>query len=338
MLGKRISREEFYKRYPKPSRDELLNDPDTRESMTAEVTKFLDDRYTLYRELGASHEDATIQSRIDAGIAANALTKVGAQSQLNANIYMDNRGKYDDVNKLLEFVEAAKEPYSERANEVRRQNAMALDNLIESVRTELGVYGPYNKESIDNQSQQMQRRTRRRSSADGAPLKETAAPMNDPAASARYDAMADESMRRFRARNPKQEAAAPKSTDKGEGFLDNILGNLKSGVRSGMELLQKGDWAYSNMIGSGITGNDNRAEYRRLLEATPLGAIKIDRADTPAEKVQAYAAATGIAAANAGVRYGLPIGGVTLAGKALIDLTAALSPADYQEQGQIRMS
>ena len=145
MLGKRISREEFYKRYPKPSRDELLNDPDTRESMSAEVTKILDDRYTLYRELGASHEDATIQSRIDAGVAADALTKVGAQNQQNANIYMDNRGKYEDVNKLLEFVEAAKEPYSERANEVRRQNAMALDNLIESVRTELGVYGPYNK-------------------------------------------------------------------------------------------------------------------------------------------------------------------------------------------------
>jgi hypothetical protein len=317
MLGKRISREEFYKRYPKPSRDELLNDPDTRESMSAEVTKILDDRYTLYRELGASHEDATIQSRIDAGVAADALTKVGAQNQQNANIYMDNRGKYEDVNKLLEFVEAAKEPYSERANEVRRQNAMALDNLIESVRTELGVYGPYNKESIDNQSNQMDRRKGRRSSADDR---------------------ADETMRRFRARNPKQEAAAPKSTDKGEGFLDGILGNLKSGVRSGVELLQKGDRAFSNKIGSGITGNDNRAEYRRLLEATPLGDIKINRADTPAEKVQAYAAATGIAAANAGVRYGLPIGGVTLAGKALIDLTAALSPADYQEQGQIRMS
>ena len=149
---------------------------------------------------------------------------------------------------------------------------------------------------------------------------------------------ADQYMDRMRARMPEQEAAGPKSADKGEGFLDGILGNLKSGVRSGVELLQEGDRAYSNMLGSGITGNDNRAEYRRLLEATPLGDIKINRADTPAEKVQAYAAATGIAAANAGVRYGLPIGGVTLAGKALIDLTAALSPADYQEQGQIRMS
>lgn len=329
MLGKRISREEFYKRYPKPSRDELLNDPDTRESMSAEVTKILDDRYALHRELGASHEDATIQSRIDAGIAANALTKVGAQNQQNANIYMDNRGKYDDVNKLLEFVEAAKEPYSERASEVRRQNAMALDNLIESVRTELGVYGPYNKESIDNQSQQMQRRTRRRSSADGAPLKETAAPMNDPAASARYDAMADETMRRFRSRNPKQEAAAPEKKE--EGLLNQFVNFLLDVDQSAADKF-RGD----------VKGDSDMAAFRRDAQGMSIRDInkKVAAMGQPESQVEKFLRPAMVAmpyATNLATRS-LPLAGVTLAGKALVDLTAALSPADYQEQGQIRMS
>jgi hypothetical protein len=312
MLGKRISREEFYKRYPKPSRDELLNDPDTRESMSAEVTKILDDRYTLYRELGASHEDATIQSRIDAGVAADALTKVGAQNQQNANIYMDNRGKYEDVNKLLEFVEAAKEPYSERASEVSRQNAMALDNLIESVRTELGVYGPYNKESIDNQSQQMQRRTRRRSSADSA--------------RARYDATA--------------EAAAPESTDKGNGFLDMIMENVLR--PTGRALLDADQFAADKFRGR-VTGDSNMDAFRRDAQGMSIRDINkmVGQMGEPESQVERFLKPAMVAtpyATNIGARYALPLGGVTLAGKALVDLTAALSPADYQEQGQIRMS
>lgn len=312
MLGKRISREEFHKRYPKPSRDELLNDPDTRESMTAELTKFLDDRYTLYRELGASHEDATIESRIDAGVAADALTKVGAQNQQNANIYMDNRGKYEDVNKLLEFVEAAKEPYSERASEVSRQNAMALDNLIESVRTELGVYGPYNKESIDNQSQQMQRRTRRRSSADSA--------------RARYDATA--------------EAAAPESTDKGNGFLDMIMENVLR--PTGRALLDADQFAADKFRGR-VTGDSNMDAFRRDAQGMSIRDINkmVGQMGEPESQVERFLKPAMVAtpyATNIGARYALPLGGVTLAGKALVDLTAALSPADYQEQGQIRMS
>lgn len=282
MKGRQISREEYYKRFKKPSKEDLLNDPDTRESMSDEIKKFLDSKYALYREMGLSHEDATIGSRRDAGVAVDALSKIGAQNQQNVDIYLDNRDQYADVNKLLEFVEAAKEPYSERASEVKRQNAMALDNLIESVRAELGVYGPYNKESSKQKADNM--------------------------------AMPGTQARR-------------KEASKGDNFLNRML-----------EKLSKGDKAYANMLGSNIKGDSKRATYRRLLEATPLSEIKVTGADSPIESIQANLAATGLRAANVGVRYMLPAGAATAGAVGLMELTNALSPADYQEEGQIRMS
>tara|TARA_R100000322_G_scaffold49437_1_gene31130 strand:- start:161 stop:1177 length:1017 start_codon:yes stop_codon:yes gene_type:complete len=338
VLGKRISKEEFYKRYPKPSKDELLEDPDTRESMSAELTKFLNDRYALYRELGASHEDATIESRRDAGVAADALTKVGAQNQQNANIFMDNRGKYDDVNKLLEFVEAAKEPYSERANEVRRQNAMALDNLIESVRTELGVYGPYNKESIDNQSSQMDRRTRRRSSADSKPMANYQETMVD--TNKNYDAMANETMRRFRARNPKQEAATPE--EKAETFLDMFMNVVRPVAEPVGKALLDADQYMADKFRGAVKGDSDMAAFRRDAQGMSIRDInkKVAAMGQPESQAEAFLKPAMVAmpyATNLATRS-LPVLGGTLATKALIDFTAALSPADYQEQGQIRMS
>ena len=51
-----------------------------------------------------------------------------------------------------------------------------------------------------------------------------------------------------------------------------------------------------------------------------------------------YATGAGIAAVNAGYRYGLPAAGVTLAGKGLYDLTTQFgNAADYPEEQQLTL-
>ena len=69
-----------------------------------------------------------------------------------------------------------------------------------------------------------------------------------------------------------------------------------------------------------------------------MSEIKVTGADSPIESIQANLAATGIRAANVGVRYLLPPGAATAGAIGLMELTNALSPADYQEEGQIKMS
>ena len=56
--------------------------------------------------------------------------------------------------------------------------------------------------------------------------------------------------------------------------------------------------------------------------------------DTTAGRILGNVVRDGVAATNLGYRYGLPAAGVTLAGKALYDLTFG-NEADQQEQGQL---
>ena len=56
--------------------------------------------------------------------------------------------------------------------------------------------------------------------------------------------------------------------------------------------------------------------------------------DTMLGKALGNATRVGVAGTNLGYRYGLPAAGVTLAGKALLDLTFG-SESDQQEQGQL---
>ena len=94
------------------------------------------------------------------------------------------------------------------------------------------------------------------------------------------------------------------------------------------------DRAYANRIGKGI--NPHKEPLREMGSAIPLADIykkdPSERADTRLDKVMLEGLKASVMGANIASRYALPAGGVTLAGKALIDLTAAYGgPADQPE-------
>ena len=181
----------------------------------------------------------------------------------------------------------------------------------------------------------MDRRKRRRSSADSKPMANYQETMVD--TNKNYDAMADESMRRFRSRNPKQEAAAPE--EKAEGLLSMFM----NAVRPVGKALLDVDQSAADKFRGRVTGDSNMDAFRRDAQGMSIRDInkRVGQMGEPESQVEKFLKPAMVAtpyATNIGARYALPLGGVTLAGKALVDLTAALSPADYQEQGQIRMS
>ena len=70
----------------------------------------------------------------------------------------------------------------------------------------------------------------------------------------------------------------------------------------------------------------------QALGATPLrGPYEFTKGNNFAEAVAERALVGGMVATNVGYRYGLPAAGLTLAGKALMDLTQ-----DYQTSGTLR--
>ena len=139
---------------------------------------------------------------------------------------------------------------------------------------------------------------------------------------------ADQYLDRMRARMP-QEAAPEK---KEEGLLNQFVNYL-------LDV----DQAAADKFRGRITGDTNMDAYRRDAQGMSIRDInkQVSEMGEPESQVERFLKPAMVAtpyATNIGARYALPLGGVTLAGKALVDLTAALSPADYQEQGQIRMS
>ena len=141
---------------------------------------------------------------------------------------------------------------------------------------------------------------------------------------------ADQYLDRMRARMPKEEAAAPEKKE--EGLLNQFVNYL-------LDV----DQAAADKFRGRITGDTNMDAYRRDAQGMSIRDInkQVSEMGEPESQVERFLKPAMVAtpyATNIGARYALPLGGVTLAGKALVDLTAALSPADYQEQGQIRMS
>ena len=72
--------------------------------------------------------------------------------------------------------------------------------------------------------------------------------------------------------------------------------------------------------------------FAQALGATPLrGPYEFTKGNSFAEAAAERALVGGMVATNVGYRYGLPLAGVTLAGKALYDFTQ-----DYQTAGTLR--
>jgi len=100
------------------------------------------------------------------------------------------------------------------------------------------------------------------------------------------------------------------------------------------------DAKYAKKVQEGIK---NRGSWGSLgtemLSATPLrDTMQWHGAETRNEYIQAAALNAGIGAANVSSRYLLPAGGVTLAGKALYDLTTQFGgTADQQEPNQLSL-
>ena len=141
---------------------------------------------------------------------------------------------------------------------------------------------------------------------------------------------ADQYMERMRARMPQGEAAAPEKKE--EGLLNQFVNYLLDVDQSAADIAR-----------ADVKGDSNMAAYRRDAQGMSIRDINKQVAEMgePESQVEKFLKPAMVATpyvTNIGARYALPLGGVTLAGKALVDLTAALSPADYQEQGQIRMS
>ena len=100
------------------------------------------------------------------------------------------------------------------------------------------------------------------------------------------------------------------------------------------------DEAYADKILEGINNRGTQmGAARELLSSTPLReTMQWHGAETRNEYLQAAALNTAVGAANVASRYMLPAGGVTLAGKALIDLTNSFGgAADQQEPGQLSL-
>ena len=118
-------------------------------------------------------------------------------------------------------------------------------------------------------------------------------------------------------------------------------------LRKAGRALQSFDTAYADKIEAGVMKNLESMPgprgvlegFRGMTSAVPLDQIYVDQgASNAQERAMSIAMNTGVFAANAASRYALPAGGVTLAGKALYDLTTQFGGiADQQEQGQLSL-
>ena len=115
----------------------------------------------------------------------------------------------------------------------------------------------------------------------------------------------------------------------------------------GMQQLRKAgkflgdmDAKYAKAVQGTIKDRDSmQGGLRELTSASPLrDTMQWHGAETRNEYLQAAALNTAVGTANVASRYMLPAGGVTLAGKALYDLTTQFGGvADQQEPGQLSL-
>ena len=108
-------------------------------------------------------------------------------------------------------------------------------------------------------------------------------------------------------------------------------------LRKAGQALADMDRAYANKIAGHI--DPNKQPILEIGSAVPIrDALVGGEADSQVEKALLTAMNVGVAGMNVASRYALPAGGITLAGKALIDLTAMFGgPADGQEPNQLSM-
>ena len=112
---------------------------------------------------------------------------------------------------------------------------------------------------------------------------------------------------------------------------------MMDGLRKAGSMLQSGgkklldlDEAYANKVGKSI---DPRTQpFAELTRAVPLRHTVGGTADSQIEKAMLVAMNAGVATANVASRYALPAGGVTLAGKALYDMTTQFGGVADQPQ------
>ena len=115
---------------------------------------------------------------------------------------------------------------------------------------------------------------------------------------------------------------------------------MREFLRKAGKSLNDSDRAYANKLGERI--DPNKRPFVGMTSTLPLqtifDGIKEGRADSQAEKVLGTVMDAGVLGANIASRYALPAGGITLAGKALMDLTAAFGgPADEPEPMTLSM-
>ncbi len=120
-----------------------------------------------------------------------------------------------------------------------------------------------------------------------------------------------------------------------------VMGGLR---KAGQFLIEK-DEQYAQKIRGGANENINSMPgplgvlegYRAMSSGTPLNQIYVDHGATNrSERAVSIGANTAMMLSNAGARYALPAGGVTLAGKGLMDIAASFgSPADEPEPNQL---
>lgn len=122
---------------------------------------------------------------------------------------------------------------------------------------------------------------------------------------------------------------------------------MREFLRKAGKTLQDFDTAYAKRIEDDVKANmANMPGPRGVIEGVrgvtsgvPLNKIYVDHgASNARERAQSIGMNTAVFAANVGSRYLLPAGGVTLAGKALYDLTTAFGGmADQPEPNQLSL-
>ena len=122
-------------------------------------------------------------------------------------------------------------------------------------------------------------------------------------------------------------------------LLDMFKDQLKGAGDTVLTGARKLDEGYSNKIAEMYEGANpavQAAAYTIGGAGPSLRKFDVEIADNPKlQELMSYA----IPAANAVPKYALPAAGVTLAGKALLDVASAINSqlGDGQEQGQINM-
>ena len=111
---------------------------------------------------------------------------------------------------------------------------------------------------------------------------------------------------------------------------------LRIGAKKTARAASKLDTKYADAVDKGTNKGDNGMAY--LTRGLPLKEVYKNplQADSPTERVVGEAMSAGVMAANVGSRYALPAGGITLAGKGLLDMTAQFgSKADEPEDSTL---